>query len=194
MEDHVQSNSVNLPAAIQGICSNNIINGKVPVYGDSGSVYCDRVKFRHSNHIVYIKPKAQIGNVTLEIYNLGASNQEIAFRSYVNNRSHYLYLCTDKTYYKLLTISETSNGLILLGNNVLFKSLEIEAINPVGTLPAVRIRILNVSNDTYASPSSGNNQAININQRTTSITIRINIFNPEITQKTIIIARLEYVP
>ena len=39
MEDHVQSNSVNLPNSIQGTSFNNITDGKVPVYGDLGSLF-----------------------------------------------------------------------------------------------------------------------------------------------------------
>ena len=51
----------------------------------SDHYFRDRVKLRHGNNFVYLKPSAQSGNATLSIPNLGCNNQIVAL-SYVKKK------------------------------------------------------------------------------------------------------------
>ena len=57
------------------------MTGRVPIYGSLGSLYCDRLKLRHSNKFVYIKPNQQASNNTINIPNLGGTDRNMMFTS-----------------------------------------------------------------------------------------------------------------
>ena len=63
----------------------NITSGKVPLYSNSGWLYCDLIKFRKRNIYIYIyfylKPNQQSSNQILIIPNLGGSDRTLMFTS-----------------------------------------------------------------------------------------------------------------
>ena len=66
---------------IYGSSSYNIISNKVPLYSDSGGLYCDILKMRNSNRFIIIKPDAQSSNNTIKIPNLHGVDRTVMLTS-----------------------------------------------------------------------------------------------------------------
>ena len=61
--------------------SHNIISNKVPLYSDSGGLYCDLLKMRNRNRFIIIKPDAQSRNNTIKIPNLHGVDRTVMLTS-----------------------------------------------------------------------------------------------------------------
>ena len=66
---------------IYGSSSHNIISNKVPLYSDSGGLYCDLLKMRNRNSFIIIKPDFQNSNNTINIPNLQGFDRTIMLTS-----------------------------------------------------------------------------------------------------------------
>ena len=66
---------------IYGSSSHNIISNKVPLYSDSGGLYCDLLKMRNRNSFIIIKPDGQNSNNTINIPNLQGFDRTIMLTS-----------------------------------------------------------------------------------------------------------------
>ena len=66
---------------IYGSSSYSIISNKVPLYGDSGELYCDKLKMRNRNRFIIIKPDAQNSNNTIYIPNLQGFDRTLMLTS-----------------------------------------------------------------------------------------------------------------
>ena len=66
---------------INGSSSHNIISNKVPLYSNSGGLYCDLLKMRNRNSFIIIKPDFQNSNNTINIPNLQGFDRTIMLTS-----------------------------------------------------------------------------------------------------------------
>ena len=66
---------------IYGSSSHNIISNKVPLYSNSGGLYCDLLKMRNRNSFIIIKPDGQNSNNTLNIPNLQGFDRTVMLTS-----------------------------------------------------------------------------------------------------------------
>ena len=66
---------------INGSSSHNIISNKVPLYSNSGGLYCDLLKMRNRNSFLIIKPDFQNSNNTINIPNLQGFDRTIMLTS-----------------------------------------------------------------------------------------------------------------
>ena len=79
-ENQVMLNRVDI-LKIYGSSSYSIISNKVPLYGDSGELYCDKLKMRNRNRFIIIKPDAQNSNNTIYIPNLHGDDRTVMLTS-----------------------------------------------------------------------------------------------------------------